>query len=189
MLPVQVNPASSIQTPEHILQDCPAYQDLRRQTWLEEVDSSPGEAVGISSSTEKDCRLDPQEWTDDLSMVWKCRRRRVRALKAWLTGCVDIRVIESRQWLTDWGFSVLMVHKGLTASSEWMMTVSVFSWVVQCKQWATDNDVSAITQPGAPQARHGQYDRVLPLRQTWALVSTKFAYCYMNAHNWSATFR
>ena len=33
-----------------------------------------GEAEGIGSSTEKDCRLQPQDWTDDLKMVWERRR-------------------------------------------------------------------------------------------------------------------
>ena len=40
---------------------------------------APGEAVGNGSSTEKDCRFHPGDWTDDLSMVWQRRRRRTWA--------------------------------------------------------------------------------------------------------------
>ena len=37
---------------------------------------APEEAVGIGSSTAKDCRLHPLDWTDDLDMGWECRRRK-----------------------------------------------------------------------------------------------------------------
>ena len=65
---------TGIQTPEHIFQDCPTHRDVRKSN-LARGSASSGEAIGISSSVEKDCRLHRQDWTDDLSMAWKRRER------------------------------------------------------------------------------------------------------------------
>ena len=65
---------TGIQTPEHIFQDCPTHRDVRKSN-LARGSASSGEAIGISSSVEKDCRFHRQDWTDDLSMAWKRRER------------------------------------------------------------------------------------------------------------------
>ena len=47
----------------------------------ETADVNPGQRTWssrrrIGSSTETDCRLQPQDWTDDWSMAWESRKRR-----------------------------------------------------------------------------------------------------------------
>ena len=66
------------QTPEHILQHCPAHTTLRCQTWPQ-GGGAEGEAVGLPPRPGEDRGLRPAERSSDLDSMteeklWGCRQ-------------------------------------------------------------------------------------------------------------------